>query len=242
MRRDVPQQPNAQPAQGRKAAYRTAVVWNVFYDEKTGEGNVSDEVLQEQLRVVNNAFNPIGLSFQTFQVRRHAVSGSVLHGVVPGSQNEAYVKRTHVGNEQYLNIWLVGPNPDFASSWATYPWDYSARPGDDGVVLQNDTLPGGTRPHYDQGKTAVHQIGHWAGLWSTYHNGCAGFGDYVDDTPAEATPAVGCPTGRDTCQARGTDPIHNYMDDSYDDCRTHFTPGQYDRIRGVLSHYRDIDL
>jgi hypothetical protein len=60
----------------------------------------------------------------------------------------------------------------------------------------------------------------------------------IDDTPAEASPASGCPTGRDTCAASGKDPIHNFMDYTQNPCMDHFTDDQRTRSIQQWKLYR----
>jgi hypothetical protein len=81
-------------------------------------------------------------------------------------------------------------------------------------------------------------VGHWLGLFHTFQNGCSAPGDEVEDTPAEAEPAFGCPIGRDTCPGRREDAVTNYMNYSDDACLNRFTFGQIARMLEAVAIYR----
>lgn len=84
------------------------------------------------------------------------------------------------------------------------------------------SLPGGTTPDYDEGRTLTHEAGHWVGLYHTYSRDAAEAATqwrtplqnvgsvkptlYATDS-ATASPAFECPVGRDTCSSAGVDPI-----------------------------------
>jgi hypothetical protein len=136
-----------------------------------------------------------------------------------------------------LNLYSCGPGHSLLG-WAYFPFSVPEDSFWHGVVVHFESLPGGAFTAFNLGGTAVHEAGHYLGLYHTFQGGCVAPGDEVDDTPFEATPATGCPIGRDTCEQPGFDPVQNYMDYSDDACYSEFTAGQDVRMDDLVSVYR----
>ncbi|RLV50128.1 zinc metalloprotease [Nocardioides mangrovicus] len=144
----------------------------------------------------------------------------------------------HQGKSFTLNLYFVDLAHDGLLGYTTFPWRYHVHPRLDGVVVAYNTVPGGRLKPYDEGDTAVHEVGHWLGLLHTFQGGCEGSGDGVADTPAEAAPQYRCDTTADTCPSPGLDPVHNFMDYSLDSCMDQFTAGQAARMFSAWATFR----
>jgi hypothetical protein len=222
-------------APGAKAAFAPVTV-DVYVHVITDgeEGRLTPGDIKSQMKVLAGAYAGSGFTFRL--AGTETVANSEWYTLVRGSQQERDMKTTlRQGTMADLNIYTASLQGGMLG-WATFPQQNDLAM--DGVVVSTQTLPGGAAVPYDQGDTAVHEVGHWLGLFHTFQGGCKGNGDYVADTPAEASAAFGCPTGRDTCTAKGLDPVRNYMDYSDDACMNTFTAGQRARMQSSWTAYR----
>ncbi|KAH8830656.1 metalloprotease [Flagelloscypha sp. PMI_526] len=245
------------------------VYFHVIYKSKTEAGGyVPTEQIEAQIDVMNEAYAIMGITWNLADTE-YIKNSNWFNTVGPDETAQTTMKSKYrTGGKADLNVYTVG----FVSGsgqgllgYSTFPSDYDSNPDDDGVVMLFSSTPGGATENYNEGQTLTHEAGHWVGLYHTFQGGCTGSGDQVSDTPAEAVryssltgierryiytyhflqnPASGCPAdSTDTCpKQKGTDPIHNFMDYSYDSCMTEFTAGQASRAADQLATYRGLDI
>jgi len=162
----------------------------------------------------------------------------VWNTVTPGKVERDMKAALYEGNSRTLNVYVADIG-DGLLGWAYFPKGYNnGRDFIDGVVMLDESMPGGTAGKYSLGDTLTHEVGHWLMLEHTFAHGCSASGDYVADTPREAQPQFDCPVGADTCTAPGLDPIHNFMDYTQDSCMNMFTRGQAERMSDAWLAFR----
>lgn len=222
------------------------VYWHIISQGSgTANGDIPEAQVHASIQVLNDAFSGAtggsDTPFRFILANIDRTTNPAWFNMTPGSPAEFQAKTLlRLGNETSLNIYSVRPAQGVLG-WATFPWTYDSAPTLDGVAILYSTVPGGTAGPFNEGDTLTHEVGHWLGLYHTFQGGCLGRGDYVLDTPAERTPAAGCPVGRDTCRFKsGNDPIENFMDYTEDDCMFRFTPGQSLRMDTISLQYRGL--
>jgi len=195
--------------------------------------------MHPQMAVLNQAYRPSNITFHL-----NTTSYSIRDDWATDANSTTMKKALRRGTYADLNLY-------FQTNLSSYPYTYSAGstllgyctlPTNITYAYNGQTyefpaidyatdgcnILAGSMPHapntvigYDQGKTAVHEIGHWFGLLHTFQDNTCGAGDggdYCDDTPQQSVSTSGCPTGKDSCPlSPGLDPINNYMDYSTDE-------------------------
>ena len=221
-------------------------VWfHVVHDN--GIGDVSAAEIDRQIRIMNLGFSGFyggydqGFRFELVGVTRTDNADWFYAG--PTTPGEREMKTAlHRGDMGTLNYYSTTAGPYLG--WAYFPGLNDAQAYLDGIVVDWESMYKTSdryEDQYDLGFTAVHEAGHWFGLHHTFKGGCSNWGDYVDDTPAQKVPTSGCPPDntQDTCpKDPGFDPIHNFMDYSYDQCYTELTQGQAERSRDYWLEFR----
>jgi hypothetical protein len=240
--RENPALADAAAARAEGGAPVTIPTWiHVIRKDLTVEGgNVPNAWIDAQMDVLNDSYAgrtggaSTGFRFELEGVTRTTHAGW-FH--LTGYGQDALMKEAlKVGGPETLNIYTAKLGANLLG-YAYLAQDVDEIGVLDGVVVHFQSLPGGNFEIYSEGDTATHEVGHWLDLFHTFDGGCEG-GDFVDDTPAEASPAFRCPEGRDTCTAPGLDPIHNFMDYTQDSCMFEFTEGQAVRMQQAWTAYR----
>ena len=197
---------------------------------------VTKDMIANQLGTLQAAYAPSNISFNLLGTD-HTVNDSWASNQDDCSMKLALRK----GNYSTLNIYfqtnlttLAGGIPTQLLGYCTLPTNVTYSPCSDcplaeesastyfqdGCNVLAGSMPNGHVVGYNQGKTTVHEVGHWFGLLHTFQDTtCASDdpGDYIDDTPQESVSTDGCPSGKKSCpECLGLDPVHNFMDYSTD--------------------------
>lgn len=210
--------------------------------------SITNAMPQAQLDALNAAYNPYNINFELQNVTWNT---NDLWAVGATADDTDMKKQLRQGTYDTLNLYfqtdlsggVLGrcTLPSAIGNGKTDPTVYAS----DGCNINANTMPDGLMDGFNMGKTAVHETGHWLGLLHTFEGySCTGPGDYIDDTPVEMTATDGCPTDpkKQSCPDQQgpneSDPIHNYMDYSIDDCYEGFTDLQVQRMRSMWSMFR----
>lgn len=210
-------------------------------------GNVTDEDVERQIQIMNLGYAGFyggydqGFRFKLVGITR-TDNADWFYGGIDGSSERPMKRALHRGGFETLNVYSTTAGPYLG--WAYLPGLNDSLLYLDGLVIDWASMYKTSTQYanqYDLGFTAVHEVGHWFGLEHTFFGGCNATGDYVADTPAQKLATSGCPADgtQDSCtRDPGFDPIHNFMDYSYDSCYTELTKGQAERSQDHWVQFR----
>ena len=237
-------------AQYDPVAGRTMVIplyFHVIY-KTDGTGYVSRARIDEQIAVLNDDFagtnfagnSGLATSIQFSLVAVNYVENDEWFTDAGANAPSEFKSQLVVSPERYINIYTNDAGGGGTLGYATLP-PGSAGGSGDGVVMLHDTIGGRNNGYsvFDQGRTLVHEVGHYLGLRHTFRNGvCSNTyttQDLVVDTPAQEAPDYGTSPST-ACGV--TSAIENFMNYSDDSAMYTFTPEQRNRMICSQTSYR----
>ncbi|QQS37325.1 MAG: T9SS type A sorting domain-containing protein [Ignavibacteriales bacterium] len=223
------------------------VIWN------TASQNISDAMIQSQIRVFNEDFrrilgtpgwnnNPVGADTKIeFRLADRDPNGNPHSGINRvqtavtswnyQTQNAQLKALSYWNSANFLNLWVANLSGGILG-YAQFP---GGAPATDGVVILWSAF-GYNSPAvpYNLGRTATHEVGHWLNLYHTWGDvtNCSGT-DLCNDTPPCSNQYFSSyPSCPNPVQCSGMERmIENYMDYSDDGCMNIYTVDQTSRMK-----------
>ena len=234
--------------------YEVPVAFHVITSSKGvgSQANINKR-MADQIAILNSTYAKFNITFilfstdvsandNWFQNASYFGDTTALRQMTEAlARNPEKVMNVYTNNSKYLGE-------------STFPWYTTKGTAGDYIVMNFNALADGPgtffEGRYMQGKTLVHEAGHFLGLLHTFeggsplcdsdqNDGCT-IGDQVDDTPPQKICYFdGCDLNLKSCQDKpGNDPVKNFMGYNPDNCMTEFTKGQGDRMKQNIIRYR----